>query len=127
MLIRPVTLIVYSLIVLGIIGIGSKLFADPIGALKGLLIFAIVAGVIVFVIKRLTKNQPDKRDQKAYSKAVRNSKKRLKQRENEKKTNTVASFSLAQKARKLKNKNKSDTHLTVIEGKKGKKKNRAFF
>ncbi|WP_108670826.1 SA1362 family protein [Peribacillus acanthi] len=126
-MIRPVTLIVYGLIVLGIIGIGSRLFTDPIGALKSMLIFAIVLGVVVFIVKRLTKDHPNKRDQKAYSKAVRNSKKRLKQRDSDKKTNKVASFSLAQKAKKVKTKTKSETHLTVIEGKKGKKKNRAFF
>jgi hypothetical protein len=123
---RSFSNIFYGIVILGVIGMVSRLFADPIGVLRNLLIFTAVAGIIFFAFKRLTKNQPGKRDQRAYVKAAKESKKRFKQRNQSKASgDKVASFSAAQNVKKSKNRKKSDIHLKVIEGKKGKKKNRA--
>lgn len=123
---RSFSYIFYGIVILGVIGMVSRLFADPVGVLRNLLIFAAVAGIIFFAFKRLTKNQPGKRDQRAYVKAAKESKKRFKQRNQSKASgDKVASFSVAQNVKKSKNRKNSDIHLKVIEGKKGKKKNRA--
>jgi uncharacterized membrane protein YeaQ/YmgE (transglycosylase-associated protein family) len=128
---RSVTYLIYGIIALGAIGFIGQLVQNPVGLFKNL-IFVVIGAVIVYLIyKRLTKGKPDRKEQQAFAKAARQSKKRLKQKTasaNSKRDN-IASFSQAKSSNitKIRTRKKSDIHLTVIDGKKNKKKNRALF
>ena len=118
--------IVYGIVVLGLIGLVSRLIYNPAGLFKQFLIMAITAGIVYLIYKRLTKGKPDNREQRAFLKAAKRSKKRLKQKSGSNSRDNIASFSVAKSKKTIKPRKKSDIHLTVIEGKKNKKKNRAF-
>ncbi|WP_142919178.1 SA1362 family protein [Peribacillus saganii] len=126
---RSFSYIVYGIIALGAIGLISRMFTDPVGFFRNLLIIAITAGIVYVLYKRLTKDKPNKKEQRSFSKAAKQSVQRQKGRESASKGkhDNVASFSLAKTSRKIRNRKKSEAQLTVIEGKKGKKKNRALF
>ncbi|PLT29167.1 SA1362 family protein [Peribacillus deserti] len=124
---RPVSFLVYGIIFLGAIGLLGNLVSNPAGFIKNAVILAITIGIVIFAVKRLTKSKPNAQHERSFMKAARDSKKRLKTRDAAKgKADNVQSFSLA-KMKRARNRNRSDIHLTVIEGKKGKKKNRALF
>lgn len=125
MLKRFISFMIYGIIALGVLGLLSRLFNDPIGFFRNILIIAIVAGIIYMIYTGLTKGKPVKKEQQAFRKAARQSKKRQKNRTSKK--DNVASFSAAKSSKKIKWRKKTDSHLTVIEGKKNKKKNRASF
>jgi Tfp pilus assembly protein PilE len=126
---RSIPYIVYCIIALAVIGLASQLFHNPWALIRSVLVIAIVAGIVYFVYKRLTKDKPERKEQRAFQKAARQSKKRHKTKNASAKgkQDNIASFSLAKSSTKVKNRKKSDAHLTVIEGKKNKKKNRALF
>lgn len=67
---------------------------------------------------------PGKSEQNAFKKAARRSKKRFQQKDGRKPSVKTTNGNVST-FRKVKNKPKSTAHLTVIEGKKGKKKKRA--
>ncbi|WP_309475263.1 SA1362 family protein [Bacillus sp. 03113] len=118
--------VVCGLIALGIFGIVSTFISDPAGFLKSLAVI-IVVGVILFLIfRRFYQPNPERKEQRAFVKAAKRSKKRYQHREPgiSQKSNSSSISSI--KKRKPKKK-QSSTHLTVIDGKKGKKKNRASF
>lgn len=119
--------IVYGIVVLGLIGLVSRMIYNPAGLFKQFLIMAITAGIVYLIYKRLTKGKPDNREQRAFLKAAKRSKKRLKQKSGSNSRDNIASFSVAKSKKTIKPRKKSDIHLTVIEGKKNKKKNRALF
>lgn len=125
MLKRFISILIYGIIALGIFGLISRMFNDPMGLLKNILIIAAVAGIIYMIYTGLTKSKPVKKEQQAFRKAARQSKKRLKSKTSKK--DNVASFSAAKTSKKITARKKTDSHLTVIEGKKNKKKNRASF
>ena len=113
---------------LAVIGVFSSLVKNPLDFLKGIGIMILTVAVIYFIVMRLYKPSPDRREQRAFVKAAKRSVKRQKSnRPATTKTkpahNPAATF---QKLRIRKN-NQSNPNLTVIEGKKGKKKNRASF
>ncbi|WP_035322048.1 SA1362 family protein [Peribacillus kribbensis] len=125
---RPVTFLVYGVIFLGAVGLIGSIIQNPAGFAKNILILAVTLGIIIFAVKRLTKSKPNEKHERAFMKAARESKKRNKNRDTSRgKVNNVKSFTLAKNLKRARNKNRSDIHLTVIEGKKGKKKNRALF
>ncbi|PLT34741.1 SA1362 family protein [Bacillus sp. V5-8f] len=117
--------IVYCLIALAIIGLATQLTYNPGGLFRSMLMITVVTGIVYFIYKRLTKDKPVNKEQRAFAKAARQSKKRQKLKS--KQRDNVASFSLAKSSQKIKPRKKSDVQLTVIEGKKNKKKNRALF
>ncbi|OIK13791.1 hypothetical protein BIV59_04850 [Bacillus sp. MUM 13] len=129
MLNRSFSYVVYGIIALGFIGLFSKLAGDPLGFFKTALIWAAVAGAVYLIYKRLTKGKLEKKEQRAFIKAARKSKKRLKSKNSlpKDKGDNIASFSLAKSSAKKRARKKSEAHLTVIEGKKNKKRNRALF
>ncbi|GIN85508.1 hypothetical protein J6TS2_18940 [Heyndrickxia sporothermodurans] len=106
-------------ILLAIIGLGSTLFQQPGAFLKQLLIGAIIICSIYLIYRIWTAKQPNSKNKRAFLKAARKSKKRLKNRQ--------ASASTQNHALKKPIRKKSQANLTVIEGKKGKKKNRAMY
>lgn len=120
------TYVVYGIIGLAVIGLIGQLLFNLAGFVKSLLIAAVIAGALYFLFRRLTKGKTDKKEQRAFLKAAKQSKKRHKQRSGAKQgRDNIASFSNAKSKRTPRK--RTDTHLTVIEGKKNKKKNRALF
>lgn len=116
--------IVLGLIVLAAIGIISMLVQDPGGFIKMIAGMALIVAVIYFLFRRFSQTSPSKNhEQRAFKKAAKRSKKRFQTKENTSpsKRSSIGSLSAARKKRK------DTSHLTVIEGKKGKKKNRASF
>lgn len=117
----------YFIIVLGTlasIGLASHLIKDPIGFFTSLLLL-LALGLIVFMLVRhfFFSNSQQFREQNAFRKAAKRSKKRYKLKDMQK--NSGRSVSHLSSFRKFKHRPKSNVQLTVIEGKKGKKKKRA--
>lgn len=122
--------IIYGIIALAVLGLVTQLFYNPWSIMRSVLIIAVVAGIVYVIYNRLTKDKPEKKEQRAFRKAARQSKKRQKTKTaaaTSGKRDNVANFSLAKSANRPKIRKKSEANLTVIEGKKNKKKNRASF
>lgn len=116
--------IVVGLIALAAVGIISTLVQDPGGFIKMIAGMALVVAVIYFLFRRFSQTSPSKNhEQRAFKKAAKRSKKRFQTKESTSPTkrSSIGSLSAARKKRK------DTSHLTVIEGRKGKKKNRASF
>lgn len=116
--------IIVGLIALAAVGIISKLVQDPGGFIKMIAGMALIVAVIYFLFRRFSQTSPSKNhEQRAFKKAAKRSKRRFQTKENAtpSKRSSIGSLSAARKKRK------DTSHLTVIEGKKGKKKNRASF
>jgi hypothetical protein len=115
--------IIAGIFLLALVGLGSSLFHEPVVFLKRVLIAFIFAAVLLagmrFLLKRST--NVSNQEQKAFLKAARKSRKRMKKRNMKVHTVHTAKFS------KRPLRKKSNVQLTVIEGKKGKKKNRAVY
>ncbi|WP_110927461.1 SA1362 family protein [Bacillus massiliglaciei] len=124
---RSLSYLMFGIITLGILGITMSLVSNPIGFFRNILIGAAVIGVIYMIYTRLTNAGPDKKEQRSFKKAARQSKKRHKSRSAKTKESNVASFSSAKSKKRPISRRKSDVQLTVIEGKKNKKRNRASF
>ncbi|MFP7297676.1 SA1362 family protein [Neobacillus niacini] len=117
--------LVGSVIVLGIIGIIAAFTSDPIGFLKNIVVLALVGLAIYFVFRLIRGSNPRNKEQQAFIKAAKKSKKRLQSKGSEQSTKSTSFGSLTSLKRSKLTKKKSPVHLTVIDGKKGKKKNRA--
>lgn len=115
--------LVTGLIVLSIIGIVSKLISDPVGVIKTLAVVALVGAVIYYLVRRFSGTSPGKQQQRAFLKAAKRSKKRFQAKE----TSSSSKRSKIRSLASARNKKKDASHLTVIDGKKSKKKNRASF
>lgn len=116
--------LVGSVIVLGIIGIIGAFTKNPLGFLKSIAVFALVALAIYFIFRLLTKSNSKNKEQQAFLRAAKKSKKRLQHKGSEPQAKS-STFGSLTSLKKKKAKKKSPVHLTVIDGKKGKKKNRA--
>lgn len=118
----------FVMIVLALGGIGFlvTLLTRPGFLLREMLIYVIVLAIIYFVVRYFTKQRMGK-DSSSYSKAAKQSKKRFSDRNQS--SSHLKSVSTQKKNSKTSTalKKKQASHLTVIEGKKGKKKSRAFF
>ncbi|WP_110111292.1 SA1362 family protein [Bacillus sp. CGMCC 1.16541] len=128
--------LLYVLFGLGAFGFIYTLFTNPSSLLRQagyvFLFFILFYLLYRFVLRpSQTKGQD-----KEYLRAVKQSKRRLKERGQpraEAKPYSTVNKRTKQPTTKLSSKStapkkkKSNSHLTVIEGKKGKKKNRAFF
>lgn len=102
-----------------IIGLVSYLLRNPAGLFKQILFMGVIAAVI-FVIYRIWMNKRQGgKDMNSFAKAARQSKLRAKKRQ------AAAKSSNQFRNRPLRK--RSTAHLTVIEGKKSKKKDRAIF
>ncbi|MCA1025520.1 SA1362 family protein [Cytobacillus sp. FSL W7-1323] len=113
-----------ALILLAMIGLGSQLIKDPAGLFRGIAIMALVGVVIYFVVQKLSgSSSPNKSERKAFAQAAKKSKKRFKNKENQTSSNRRSKPVTLTSIKK--SKRNTSVHLTVIEGKKGKKKNRA--
>lgn len=106
---------------LAVIGLASFLFRDP-GKLFNVLITTLLVGLVIFFIfnavlkRRMYGHQAD--EMKKYRRAVKQSKKKYQQKH----TNTHV-FQQAHRTLPIRKERRRPTHLRVIEGKKGMKKN----
>lgn len=124
---RTSNLLVAGLIILALIGILGMFIANPTGFLQRLAVIGIIGAAIYFVVRLIFfKANPRNKEQRAFLKAAKQSKKRLQKKAGDpsmrSSPGTLASIRKSSKAKK-----KTSAHLTVIDGKKGKKKNRASF
>ncbi|WP_175639762.1 SA1362 family protein [Metabacillus schmidteae] len=124
---RRTNWIVMVIILLGVLGFVTTLVSEPLWLLKQIAIYAAIAGGIYLIYRLVSKKRMGK-EHSSYLKAAKQSKRRLDDRS--KKGSNVRNISQVKKTKKasaIKKKKQQPSHLTVIEGKKGKKKNRAFF
>ncbi|WP_071460100.1 SA1362 family protein [Bacillus massilinigeriensis] len=114
--------VVFGLIILAVIGVAQSLFENPFALLQTVGGVMLVAAIVFLIINRFSKANPMKQEQRSFHKAAKQSKKRFQAKNHSPspKRTSVGSLSAARKK-------KDSPHLTVIEGKKGKKKNRASF
>ncbi|MBU8879349.1 hypothetical protein BGM26_10175 [Bacillus sp. FJAT-29790] len=116
--------IISGLILLAVLGITASMISDPAGFLRRIAVILLVGAVVFYIARRFYKASPGKQEHRAFIRAAKKSKKRFHKETgtgNNRKSNS-GSLSSLKKVKK-----KSSTHLTVIEGKKGKKKDRALF
>lgn len=119
----------YILISLAIFGFGYKLLVQPSQLFSQMIIWAIVIGVIFLIYQLVMKNKTNN-EYSAFVKAAKKSKRRYKNKTVHTSSNRLNSTKkLNGKTTKsaLSKKRRDHVHLTVIEGKKNKKKNRALF
>ncbi len=118
---RISTFFVVCLIALAALGIVSLLVSNPSGLLLNFAIMIATGAVIFFLVKRFYLPSPEKREQRAFVRAAKRSLKRKQQKESGKQTRKSNVSNITSiRARKK----QTNNHLTVIEGKKGKRKNR---
>jgi len=114
---RSMYFILSSVILLSVVGFLTLLFNNPGSLLRSIFISAVIIGVIYFIARNvITTSASNRGEHRAFLKAAKTSKKRIKRKE-------VSMKSSTSRGRKFR---KEAVHLTVIEGKKGKKKSRAF-
>ncbi|WP_237712841.1 SA1362 family protein [Bacillus methanolicus] len=124
---RTANLVVTGLIIFAGIGIFGSLLANPAGFLQRIAVIILIGGIVYFFFRHFYLSTPEKQEQRAFIKAAKRSKKRFKHKDG-KQTNRRSNVgSLSSLKKQNRRKKKSPVHLTVIEGKKGKKKNRASF
>ena len=109
---RIVNYIVYGVIGLAVIGLVSNIIFNPASFFKGIAIIVGIGAVVFLLVKQQKDFSPQGRMKIQASKSTK-----------PKKNSNLTSL---KKARALKKKT-AHPQLTVIEGKKGKKKNRASF
>ncbi|MGG5255094.1 SA1362 family protein [Neobacillus sp. SM06] len=124
---RTSNLLVAGLLILALIGITGMFIGNPIGFLQKIAVMGFIVAAIYFVVRLIFKANPQKKEQRAFLKAARQSKKRLQKRGGESPMRNPFSGTLAPLKKSSKTKKKTPAHLTVIDGKKSKKKNRASF
>jgi len=130
---RSSNIIVKLLIVLGVFGLVYTLFTQPSRLFVQLGSIALVVGIIYLVYKFYMRHRMGGNEHSAYIRAVKQSKRRFNEPIRYKKP-SISKIDAKKGATSSKRtfgssapKKKKSTHLTVIEGKKGKKKNRALF
>ncbi len=123
---RTSAIVIGGLFILALIGLFSSFTANPAGFIQSIAVFALIGLLIFYLVRRFSTPSPQKREQRAFLKAAKKSKKRLQQRGGEasSKGSSLATLTTLKKSKTKKN---PPVHLTVIEGKKNKKKNRASF
>jgi flagellar biosynthesis/type III secretory pathway M-ring protein FliF/YscJ len=129
---RRRNIFVLLLIALSAIGLLYTLFFEPGQLVKQLAIYAFFGVVIFLIYKWFIKRRIGGKEHSAYLKAAKQSARRFNEQGNKKSTvlgsiNKKATLTSIKKPIQPSTQKKKTTHLTVIEGKKGKKKNRAFF
>jgi len=102
--------------VMALIGLGSYLFNNPAGLFRQLFIIGLVVAAAYFIYRVWMGRKPERSENRSFAKAARQSKKRNR-----------GSQQVSSQNRKKPLRKRSAAHLTVIEGKKNKKKDRAIF
>ncbi|WP_214480230.1 SA1362 family protein [Bacillus sp. SM2101] len=119
------------IIIISLSGLGLLyvLFNRPETLILTLITGLIVFGIFYMILQLLSGNNKRNTEHSAYKKAVKQSKKRYNERSRNNQVARPMSKSVQSNKAAHPNiqKRKNHPHLTVIEGKKGKKKNRASF
>jgi flagellar biosynthesis/type III secretory pathway M-ring protein FliF/YscJ len=123
---RTIHPFIWLILLLGGIGFTHKLFNQPAAIVRQLLLVVFMIAA-VYVIYRLLIRRRIGKEHSSYMKAVHQSKKLHHERDKNTLLKTARAKSTKKGARPSLQRKRTTTHLTVIEGKKGKKKNRAFF
>lgn len=112
-----------GIILLAIVGVVSRLVINPVGLLKQIMFMGIMVAAIYVIYRIWVGRKAGTGEKRSYAMAVKQSKKRTKKQQ------TVSKLSSPPRQRPLRK--RSTAHLTVIEGKKNKprnkKKDRAIF
>jgi predicted lipid-binding transport protein (Tim44 family) len=124
---RTSVYVIGGLIILALIGLFGSLTANPAGFIQRIAIIALIGLAIFFLVRRFSTSSPQRKEQRAFLKAAKKSKKRLQQKSGDPHVKSSSLGTLTTLKKNTKTKKKSPAHLTVIDGKKGKKKNRASF
>ncbi|MEA3320661.1 MAG: SA1362 family protein [Bacillota bacterium] len=123
--------IFYTLISLAAFYLIIQLFSNPGGLFTSLLLIVGGATVFYLIFRYFIQGKIGAKTDARYSKAVKQSKKKYAATGSAKPTISPITSSRDRASSKPSKpsvpKRKNPSHLTVIEGKKGKKKNRAFF
>jgi uncharacterized membrane protein YfcA len=120
-----VNVVVGGLIILALLGLVGTFTANPAGFIQRIAVIALIVLAVYLLVRKFSKSSPQKKEQRAFLKAAKKSKKRLQQKGGDGAVKTSSLGTLASLKKSNKTKKKSPAHLTVIDGKKGKKKNRA--
>jgi amino acid permease len=118
---RTSSIFAISIILLALIGIFSSLINNPAVFIQRIAIMILIGLTIYFVYKRFYKPSPKKKEQQAFLRAAKKTKRNI----HRKKADEGAKAHSLTKYKGIRK--KSSAQLTVIEGKKNKKKNRASF
>ena len=127
--VHPAFTIIFAL---GVLGFVYLLTTNP-GRLFTMLLSVVIIGAVLFFLFRWLMNRRTGTEGNLYRKAVKPSKRRYQQPKPKTKSQMknrvthLRSVPTDHKSKPVLLKKKSQTHLTVIEGKKNKKKNRALF
>ncbi|MGZ4160775.1 MAG: SA1362 family protein [Neobacillus sp.] len=124
---RTSFIIIGGLIILALLGVYSSFTADPAGFIQGIAVITLAGLGIYLLVRRFSSSNPQKKEQRAFLKAAKKSKKRLQLKSGDSQVKSSPLGTLTSLKKSTKTKKKSPAHLTVIDGKKGKKKNRASF
>ncbi|MBS4173436.1 SA1362 family protein [Bacillus sp. FJAT-49736] len=111
--------IVGVIFLLAVIGFGALIFTNPASLMKQIIFAGLLILAVSFIYRMWSGKKSNVKEQRNFIKAARRSKRRLKKRQ------TLGKSTVQVRNKPIRK--KSDVQLTVIEGKKGKKKNRAIF
>lgn len=129
---RTSNMFVGIIVALGAIGLVYTLFTNPSRIFTQLGMIVLTVGIIFLLYKLYMRRRKGGREQTAYLRAAKRSKRRFNEKKQQKPSIARIDSKKVTAAPKkpfttVQKKNRSSANLTVIEGKKGKKKNRAFF
>jgi type II secretory pathway pseudopilin PulG len=125
---RTSAVLVGVLIILALLGIFSAITTNPLKFIQSIAVIALIGIAIYFVVRKFSISSPQRKEQRAFLKAAKQSKKRLQHKSGDSNLKSTSAGSLTNlRKSSSKTKKKSPAHLTVIDGKKSKKKNRASF
>ncbi|MFD3447772.1 SA1362 family protein [Microbacteriaceae bacterium 4G12] len=122
----------FFVLVIGLVGfyLVTTTLSNPTGVLQNILIIIVIVAAFYLLYKLFTSSGSSKNPRASYNRAVKQSKKKYAKPKNVTSLNNrLKKASTDTKTKKGSSllKKRKQTHLTVIEGKKGKKKNRASF
>ncbi|MBO1579067.1 MULTISPECIES: SA1362 family protein [Bacillus] len=130
---RSFTFALFVLIIgLAIFGLVSSAITDPYGMVKNIVIMLLVVGVFYLLYKMFTSSSGSANSQNSYKRAAKQSNRKYGKQNVAPLSNSLlkrnASDDKVKKGNSsLLKKKRKQSHLTVIEGKKNKKKDRASF
>ena len=121
----------YIIIALALFGLFSSLIENPIKFLQRALLFGLMLLVLYLFYRMFTTSTSNRSDHDAYRRAAKKTVKKYSMKSDSVKRPLIKNSKPKSINKKpvssplLKKKSKDTSHLTVIEGEKGKKKNRA--
>lgn len=125
------TSIFYGIIALALFGLIAELINDPAKLLQRILFIGLILLVLYFIYRVFTSSSSQRSQQDSYRKAAKQT---VKKYNMQKSSSIKKSFNKSKPTSRkstssplLKKRNKDSSHLTVIEGEKGKKKDRASY